>query len=420
MIADHSVPPGLEPAASSADGTIRRARWSGGELVALATRLVAGAAGLRAILAEDLYGAWERALIPLLTSDSKLREQLSPAMATGAALSPEALRAALDAMLAGSIGPPAQQLIARGREGTATTHGLVLAVVAGNIPALAVQVVLPALAAGRPLLIKSASDEPLFAAALVRGLAREIPEIGDALAAVTWEGGRQDIEQPLLQEVSTLVAYGRKNTLSDLRQHFDGRMIEFGPRFSIAVISSDIDPASCATGLAEDIALFEQRGCLSVQTIFTDAPPRPLADALTKALEKQAAEWPPLPLAPRLAGEIQQLRHQAALEGAMVSSLPIRLGTVLTVASEPMSALHPLPGGRTVRIQRVADLGDLPRALDEWRGHIQGAALAGSAAVALEQQLRALGVNRCALPGSLQRPDALWANGDEHLMEALQ
>ena len=420
MISDYSVPSGCEPAATAAGGGVLRARWTGAELGALAARLDGGATSLRAIPEQDLYQAWEEALQALLDPASAVRQALSSPMGASCALSAPALDAALEAMLSGFSGTPARRLIARGRENELTTDGPALAVVAGSIPALAVQVVLPALAAGRPLLVKSSTREPLFAAALVHLVAARIPEVANALAAVCWPGGNQDLEQGVLERVSTLVVYGRRRTLSDLRARFDGAMIELGPKLSIAIVSHDADPAACAPALAEDIALFEQRGCLSVQTVFTDADPAPLAEALTRALEQQAERCPPVALTPSLAAEIQQLRHLAALEGAAVSTLPIRQGTVLSAAAGDAAELRPLPGGRTVRLQRVADLAALPELLRSWNGRIQGAALAGETAAALEPALRAIGVSRCAPPGALQRPDALWANGETHLVERLR
>jgi hypothetical protein len=420
MISDHSVPAGCEPAVTTVEGGISRARWTAEELRNLAARLESGAAGLRSIPEQRLFEAWEAALQPLLDPASEARRTLAATMSATLALSPPALDAAFEAMLSGSIGEPARQLIVRGRETEPTGGGAALAIVAGNIPALSIQVVLPALAAGRPLLVKSSSREPLFAAALTHHVGAQIPEVSNALAAVSWPGGHQDLEQGVLDHISTLVAYGRQRTLSDLRSRFEGPMVELGPRLSIAIISRDANPTACAPALAEDIALFEQRGCLSVQTLFTDTDPAALAEALTRALEELARRWPPVALAPALAAEIQQLRHQAALEGDAVSSLPIRQGTVVTAPAGGAVRLRVLPGGRTVRVQRVDDLDGLPELLRDWCGRIQGAALAGETATALEPRLRALGINRFARPGALQRPDALWANGARHLVEWLR
>jgi hypothetical protein len=64
-------------------------------------------------------------------------------------------------------------------------------------------------------------------------------------------------------------------------------------------------------------------------------------------------------------------------------------------------------------------LAGLPDRLRRWTGRLQGAALAGAAARALEPELRALGVTRCTAPGRLQAPDARWQNGGRDLFEVL-
>ena len=77
------------------------------------------------------------------------------------------------------------------------------------------------------------------------------------------------------------------------------------------------------------------------------------------------------------------------------------------------------PGLRTVRVHPLADLAALPALLAPWRGRLQGAALAGDAAWALAVPLAELGISRCAAPGKLQSPGALWHNGGVHPLEVL-
>src|SRR5690606_14157510 len=97
--------------------------------------------------------------------------------------------------------------------------------------------------------------------------------------------------------------------------------------------------------------------------------------------------------------------------------MPVASGTILV---DPDPAFRPSPGLRTVRIHPLEDLGRLPEILAPWKGKLQGAALAGEKAWALQPRLERLGFSRFAPPGELQSPDAAWHNGGIHPLAALR
>src|SRR6185312_1915288 len=121
------------------------ARWSPEPLGRLVAALREGGEELRQIPPEDLLAAWADTVATFLRQGSLERRALDPPLAKLCGLSREGLRAGLEA---------------------------VLVVLASNLPGLAVQPLLPALAAGRPVLLKSSSAEPLFAPAFLSALAR--------------------------------------------------------------------------------------------------------------------------------------------------------------------------------------------------------------------------------------------------------
>jgi hypothetical protein len=179
-----------------------------------------------------------------------------------------------------------------------------------------------------------------------------------------------------------------------------------------------VPPQAVAAALARDVALFDQRGCLSVQAVFTAglAPARALAGALAAELATLAATLPPGPLDPAAAARVHQLRAEAEMRGLGLPQPPLGSGTVL-LAPEPR--LTPSPGLRTVFVHPLASLAAVPRLLAPWRGMLQGAALAGDDAWALAGDLAALGLSRLVAPGELQTPDAAWHNGGHDPLAAL-
>lgn len=402
--------------------------WTPGGLAHLADRLNSDGAGALAELSDqELLGAWESAVAAFLDPASRERRELGDRLAVTARLSPEGLEAGLRAVLGGVRRTPAERLFAEAGEarrasGGSAAPGFALVVLASNLPALAVQPLLPALAARRPVLLKSPSAEPLFASAFVRALATRLPPLADAVAAATWPGGAEDLEAPLLERAGVVLAYGDAEAVASLeRRAPPGRVVAYGPRTSLAVAARGADPAAVAPGLARDVALFDQRGCLSIAAVYVEGSEEEaatLARKLAVELGRLARRWPPGAADPASAGAVQQVRAEAELRGLdRVEVAPeLAAGTVLV---EPSPSFQPTPGLRTVRIHPLTDLARLPELLAPWRGRLQGVALAGTPAATLPAALRDLGVSRITPPGELQHPDALWHNGGTHPLRAL-
>ena len=225
-----------------------------------------------------------------------------------------------------------------------------------------------------------------------------------------------ELEAPVLAGVGTILAYGERETLDDLERRSPGKVIGYGPQTSLAAIGAEVDPREAAEGLAKDVALFDQRGCLSVAAVYTAGDAPALATRLSDALQDLGRRWPPGPPARAALAAVQHLRLEAEMRGLWQSSLDVREGTVVV---DPDPRLRPSPGLRTVRVHPLEDLTSLPAILEPWRGRLQGAALAGEEAWRLETQLAELGISRCAPPGELQWPDATWQNGGIDLLAAL-
>lgn len=315
-------------------------------------------------------------------------------------------------MLGGVRTGPASALLAEA-EGLPKGGGPVLVILASNLPALAVQPLWPALVLRRPVLLKSPSSEPVFVPAFLDALIRREPRLAKFVTAATWRGGDERVEAPLLEQAATVIAYGDEPALADLERRAPGKVVGYGPKTSLAVVGND------PRGLARDIALFDQRGCLSVAAVYTSGDPEELARRLAEDLAELSRRWPPGPADPAALAAlaaVQQARLEAEMRGLWVADLPILSGTVLI---DPDPAFRPSPGLRTVRVHPLRDLERLPEILSPWRGKLQGAALAGEDAWRLAPALAELGISRCAVPGELQSPDVTWHNGGIHPLYAL-
>ncbi len=417
MLHDARLPPSFCPAATLVERNgvaYTSARWSAAELARLAASLDRRSQQPSTVDGAALLDAWLGTVEEFRDPRSPVSIALRPALRRLCGLSASGLDAALEAVLGGVTGEPAREILSSppvdGRRGLATV------VLAGNLPALFVQPLLPALALRRPVLLKSPSSEPLFAPVFVDRLLQRLPALEGELAAVTWPGGDDTLEPGVLESSALVLAYGNAAAIDDLRERCGNRLLPFGPRASVAVVGSEAFEDDVFAGLAADIALFDQRGCLCVQAVYTDGPAREVADRLASALELQAAAWPPGEVEPVTAAAVQQVRIDARLRGLYQPPLDLVAGTVLV---EPLPGFAPSPGLRTVRIQPVSDLSSIPDLLQPHAPRLQGAALAGKNAWELAPALEALGLSRVAPPGELQSADALWHNGGLHPLAAL-
>jgi hypothetical protein len=409
VIRDFAVPAGCAPArlGPGAGGAWTAAHWTPPELAALAARLAGGgAAALASVPLARRLEVWNQALGALLDPESEERRALVPALVATARLSPEGLSEALEIVLGGWLGEEAERLATRApRRVEAGLDGVVLA---GNVPGLAAQCLLPALVAGRPLALKSSTSEPLFAPALVAALARREPALGEAFAAVSFPGAEPAALDALLAGARRVLAYGGKEALAGLGVRLGARLVGQGPKASVALVARDVDTLAVGRALARDVALLDQRGCLSVHAVFAEGDARELAEALAFGLAFEHRRLPPGPPDPGALARVQQWRGAAELGDALIGRLGPLEGTVVLTLD---ARFQPSPGLRAVRVHALSVVGDALAAIAPWRGRLQGAALAGAGALELSSALEALGVSRLAAPGRLQAADAGWENG---------
>lgn len=379
-----------------------RADWSTDELERIAADLAAdGAAALASVPIERRLAAWCSAIEALLDPESDERRALLPALLATARLSPEGLVEALDVVLGGVGEQPAR---ARAAQLPSTEERAPIGVVlAANLPALAVETVLPALLLGRPLLLRSSTREPLFAPALVAALAAREPALGTAFAALAWPHARSDLTRAAFGPMERVIGYGAADSTEALSRAYGERFHARGPKASVALVAGVHDPLVAARRIARDVALVDQRGCLSVQAVWTTGDARELAQALAWALAIEARRLPPGPIEPATAVAVQQLRGAAALSGALIGDLSLEEGSVLLADG----GFRPVPGLRTVRVHGVATLAQALDELAPARGQLQGAALEGDEATARGDEIATrLGLARVAPAGELQRAGA--------------
>ena len=292
-------------------------------------------------------------------------------------------------------------------------------VAAGNVPGVAVAKTALALAAGVPCLVKTATGEPLLSILFARAIGEEDAALVDAHAALWWDGARADLAAALARGVESLVAYGSDATIEALARVAPSSFFGHGHRLSVAAVRlapESVEDVACAA--ARDVALHDQQGCLSPQTIFAiETDPALLArfvDALAAALADLAVRLPRGEVGDGVRVAIRRLRDDA--EWRAIAGEPVVLrhdagGTAWTVIVDPRPASRANPLARTILVRPLAGAADLAPALEALRGRIESIGIAPADDPEIVAVARTLGVPRMAALGAMQEPDLSWRQG---------
>lgn len=304
---------------------------------------------------------------------------------------------------------------------------LAAVVAAGNIPGVAVFPAIAALLAGVPVLIKVSRAEPVVAPAWREALAQEAPSMAAAVGVVVWEGGNRGFEDRLAAAADRIFVFGSDMTIDDLVSRYGARIAGFGSGMSLAFVGPGADAGRAAEGIAVDLCLWDQEGCLSPRGVFVSGghgEALAFARRLQDALQRVAAY---LPAGARTPMEAARVRHfRAELEARRAAGEPVefwcgRAGEGWTLACEPEPRFVPGCLGRTLTVRPLGHPGDLAPSLRPWRGQLQGAALDADpdTRAAWERELLDLGFSHITEPGRLQSPPLDWRNGGRDLLDEL-
>jgi len=234
----------------------------------------------------------------------------------------------------------------------------------------------------------------------VRASRRE-PEMAELLLAGA-PGAFQLVDELSPDPGDRLWAYGSDETMADVAATLPPGVAlhAHGSGFGVAVLEgahSSSDLSTLLKALAEDIALFDQRGCLSPRVLLVNAEPtaaRSLASELATALADLERRVPRGQLTAQELSEIVKYRDTAyfALE-------VFEAGSGFVTLSDEGSWLMP-PTGRNIHVLTTAD----PiAALARYRPMLTSCAFAGEPARRQALRNALPGARVCGF-GDMQRP----------------
>jgi Acyl-CoA reductase (LuxC) len=298
-----------------------------------------------------------------------------------------------------------------------------------------------------PVIVKTASAEPVLAPLWARSLEARDPELGSLVAVLGWPRTDTALTQALLDAADRVLGYGDDETMAAIRAAMPpgAHLVAHGHKVSAAILSAralETDAPGLARRLAREVALYDQQGCLSPHTVFVVASAAKAAGAATAApafAELLAAElaalahrWPPAPLDPPQASSLRQVI--GARELASQPPMSAVLGGVehgYAVVLDPSASFEVSPLGRTVFVKPVADVEEAIAALAPVRQQLQAVGLAVSHA---ERRALARGLGilddleadldwvpriRLCPVGAMQDPPVTWAADGHRPLAAL-
>jgi hypothetical protein len=304
---------------------------------------------------------------------------------------------------------------------------LITHVLTGNVPALSAAGIITSLLVKSASLVKTASDEPLFAALFARTLVEVEPALSDCLAVVGWKSGTNEaksLEEVAFHRAELVVATGSEEALSDLKSRLSThltttRFLGYGHRVSFGLIGREAltDLRDTANRAAYDVALYDQQGCLSPHLFYVETGgkhfPREFARALGEALSRLETKLPRGAISTQTAAALHHFRSRYEIkqaDGQEISIFRSEKGNLWTVIYEddPSFSLSPL--FRTVRVKPIDDLKHVAPLLSHWRPYLQAAGMTVSPErlLPLADALGTMGVNRICPLGQMQKPSSGW------------
>lgn len=279
-------------------------------------------------------------------------------------------------------------------------HGRRLALVlAGNTPLVGWPAVLFALADGWAVTVKRSGHERLWIDALADSVADVAPAWGARLAL-------RDADHvgtsALVAGADAAIVYGSDDALAALRPLAPPAFLGFGHALSVAV-ATDAAPGA---GLARDLLLHDQGGCLSPQALYATGGIGRFPDSLRRACAALAV---PPRVDPGECRAVREARDLAWMDGcAVVGDDDLRWTLVIHPEPRPLPPPTGLCVLHVVPVARPREFADL---LGPAAGRLSGVGVVGRVGDEVRAAARAAGASRICRAGSMQTPPLGWRNG---------
>jgi hypothetical protein len=300
---------------------------------------------------------------------------------------------------------------------------LLAQITAGNLPVPALLGMVLGLLTRSAQFVKCARGTALLPRLFAHSIYEVEPKLGACLEIAEWPGGSGPLEDALFSEADCVTATGTDETVNDIRRRLPGhvRFLGYGHRVSFGYVAremlSRLSAPEVAVRAAEDVAAWDQLGCLSPHVFYVERGgtvwPERFAEMLAEALSDQERLRPRGDLAADEAAaiatrrafyEVRTAHHPDTLQWCSPGS------TAWTVVYEADPEFQVSCLNRFIYVKGVMDLAEALRGAEKVRGNVSTVGLAAPMTLAgkLAVELARWGAARICGIGQMQRPPLAW------------
>ncbi|MCS1411880.1 MAG: hypothetical protein M2R45_05082 [Verrucomicrobia subdivision 3 bacterium] len=321
-----------------------------------------------------------------------------------------------------------------GRKSFAVGPELIAHVTGGVIPNPVITSIVLGLLARSAQFVKCARSTSFLPRLFAHSIYETDPKLGACLEIVEWKGGDEALEAPLLQEADCVTVMGSDKAVEALEARLPHRkrFLPYGHRVSFTYATKsgleDCNPRVLAEQIVNDVAHWNQKGCLSPHVVYAEkgATPSPdrLAQLIADAFERREQSEPRGEVSERVAAMIANRRRLYEIRAANSKDTLVwksQDSTVWTVVFDNEPHFQKSCQNRFLYVKAVDALADALGGADEVCGKVSCVGLCASLheAQSVVERLARWGVTRVCPVGKMQEPSIAWRHDGRLSLEGL-
>ena len=226
--------------------------------------------------------------------------------------------------------------------------------------------------------VKLSSSNQSFPRLLVESLAKvDLNKVLiNKFSLLSWKGGDQLIEVPIVQKVDAVLGWGGEAMLNSYKKiiPYGVKLLDFGPKISFGILSQsyldNIGLETVCNQITRDVCMWDQAACANMQNLYVESNINlnELIDSLNSSFSKFDYQIGSVSSDER----VEILKEQSlALFDEMETGIKSEFNSDFNIRFETNSNLRSSPLNRTLIIKRYENLCSLSKMLKKFKFYLQ-------------------------------------------------